>query len=259
VGESVFTQPGSGVRFEWGLAGATELSRVSAVLVVVDTLSFTTAVTVAVERGIRVHPFPWDDQAEQYATRIGAVVAAGRSHTSRERPWSLSPAALLRARTVPDLVLPSPNGSTICAAAEGVGVPVLAGCLRNATAVADLLLAHGYGTVAAPIGVVAAGERWPDGTLRPCVEDYLGAASVMDGLTAAAGGFSVEAATALATLSAVPDVPAAIRGSVSGRELIANGFALDVDIAATRDATTEVPILRNGAFASRHHLATAAS
>src|SRR5256885_1435936 len=102
MGESVYTQPGSGVRFDWGLAGATELSRVCAVLVVVDVLSFTPAVPVAAERGPRVHPFPWPDQAEEYAQRIGAVAAAGRTGTTPERPWSLSPASLRRARPVAD-------------------------------------------------------------------------------------------------------------------------------------------------------------
>ncbi len=247
--ESVYTQPHSGVRFDWGLAGAAELSRVCSVLVVVDVLSFSTSVTIAVERGFRVHPFPWNDQAEQYANRVGAVVAVGRGATTRERPWSLSPAALRTAPVVPDLVLPSPNGATICAAAEAVGIPVVAGCLRNARAVAELLRSDGYGTLSRPIGVVAAGERWPDGTLRPCVEDLLGAAAILDGLAVTAAELSLEAATTLAVLSNVPDIPAAVRGSVSGRELIDRGFGLDVELAVQRDASREVPVLRSGAFA----------
>src|SRR5207344_40828 len=57
---SLTGQPESGARFEWGLAGAAELGRFCSVLVVVDVLSFTTALDVAVGRGVRVHPFPWD-------------------------------------------------------------------------------------------------------------------------------------------------------------------------------------------------------
>lgn len=79
-------------------------------------------------------------------------------------------------------------GSAICAAAGATGRPVVAGCLRNAPAVARWLLAEGYGGTDAPIGVVAAGERWPDLTLRPAVEDLLGAAAVLDGLSEVAGG-----------------------------------------------------------------------
>ncbi|MDP9798350.1 2-phosphosulfolactate phosphatase [Catenuloplanes nepalensis] len=246
--DAVYAQPGAGVRFDWGLAGASELGRVCAALVVVDVLSFTTAVDVAVGRGTRVHPFPWSAQAEEYASRVGAVAAVGRTEVSRERPWSLSPAALRRAPSTPDLVLPSANGSAICAAASATGLPVVAGCLRNARAVARWLLHQGYGTAGAPIGVVAAGERWPDDTLRPGVEDLLGAASVLDGLAGAHGGLSVEAAVALAALNSVPDVAAAVRGSVSGRELAARGFAGDVEIAVERNASTVVPLLRRGVF-----------
>ena len=157
------------MRLDWGLAGAAELSRVCAALVVVDVLSFTTAVEVAVARGMRVHPFPWGAQADEYAVRVGAVAAVGRRAATPEHPWSLSPAALHGAPAVPELVLPSPNGSAISSAASATGLPVVAGCLRNAAAVGRWLLDQGYGEIDAPIGVIAAGERWPDGTLRPAV------------------------------------------------------------------------------------------
>ncbi|MFC0507398.1 2-phosphosulfolactate phosphatase [Micromonospora costi] len=248
---AVYAQPGSGARFDWGLAGAAELGRVCAALVVVDVLSFTTAVEVAVSRGMRVHPFPWGEQAADYAQRVGATVAVGRRRTTPEQPWSLSPAALNAAPVVTDLVLPSPNGSAISAAASATGLPVVAACLRNARAVGQWLLRQGYGSTDAPIGVIAAGERWPDGSLRPSVEDQLGAASVLDALAAGApGGLSVEAAMALAALASTPDVPAAVRGSVSGRELVEGGFAGDVDVAVQLDVSDVVPLLYQGVFSA---------
>ncbi|MGC4894474.1 2-phosphosulfolactate phosphatase [Micromonospora sp. DT31] len=246
---TVFTQPGAGARFDWGLTGAAELGRVCAALVVVDVLSFTTTVEVAVSRGMRVHPFPWGEQADEYARRIGAVAAVGRRQMTPERPWSLSPAALRTAPVVADLVLPSPNGSAISAAASTTGVPVVAACLRNAAAVGRWLRAQGYGTNDAPVGVVAAGERWPDGSLRPCVEDQLGAARVLDVLAEAPGGLSVEAAMVLAGLASTPDVAAAVRGCVSGRELAEGGFAEDVAVATEVDVSAVVPVLRQGYFA----------
>lgn len=241
-------QPGTGARFEWGLAGAAELGRSCAVLVVVDVLSFTTALDVAVGRGIRVHPFPWGAQATEYAERIGAAVAVGRKSISHSTPWSLSPASLVRAPVVADLVLPSPNGSAICAAAGATGTPVLAACLRNARAVVAWLLRSGYGGSGRPVGVIASGERWPDGTLRPCVEDLLGAATILDGLAQAPGGLSVEAAVTLAALAAVHDPIAAVRGCVSARELVTRGFGADVDVAVEVDSSQTVPMLEYGAF-----------
>jgi len=246
--EDVFSQPGTGARFDWGPAGAAELARACAVIVVVDVLSFTTAVDVAVGRGMRVHPFPWDRQAAVYAERIGAALAVGRGQLSAERPWSLSPASLARAPTVTDLVLPSPNGAAICSAAASTGVPVVAACLRNSHAVAEWLHFQGYGRPSSPIGVVAAGELWPDGTLRPGMEDLLGAAAVLDGLSMMDTSLSVEAAVALAALASVPDVPAVIRRCVSGQELINGGYREDVEIAVTIGGSTVVPILTADAF-----------
>ncbi|ASW53069.1 2-phosphosulfolactate phosphatase [Plantactinospora sp. KBS50] len=242
----VYGQPGTGVRFDWGLSGAAELGRVCSVLVIVDVLSFTTSAEVAVSRGMRVHPFPWGAQAADYAARVGAVAAVGRGAADHGHPWSLSPAALRSAPVVPDLVLPSPNGSAICSAAASSGVPVVTACLRNAAAVGRWLLAEGYGSADRPVGVVAAGERWTDGTLRPCVEDQLGAAAVLDGLSTAPGTLSVEAAVALAVLGAIPNIPAAVRGCVSGRELLERGFGEDVEIAARVNISGTVTVLRNG-------------
>jgi len=244
--EGVYSQPGSGARFDWGPAGAAELARVCSVLVVVDVLSFSTAVDIAVGRGMRVHPFPWSDQAQAYADRLGAAVAVGRKKITAEQPWSLSPAALLAAPIADELVLPSPNGSSICSAAASTSVPVVAACLRNAPAVARWLHAQGHGTVASPVGVIAAGELWPDGTLRPCVEDLLGAAAVLDGLSMLGATLSVESAITLAALASVRNVPAAVRRGVSGQELIQLGFPDDVRLAVQSGISHTVPIMTDG-------------
>ena len=49
-------------RLEWGLTGALAVvadARPGDVAVVVDVLSFTTTLSVAVEQGLAVHPYPW--------------------------------------------------------------------------------------------------------------------------------------------------------------------------------------------------------
>src|SRR5690242_12636600 len=120
-----WSQRAAAVRCEWGAVGASRLVAAGDVdvLVVVDVLSFTTAVSVAVDRGTAVRPAPWrDPRAEQLADSTGAVLAVGRGDVTAARPWSLSPAALRAAPAVPELVLPSPNGSAIAAAASGAVV-----------------------------------------------------------------------------------------------------------------------------------------
>ncbi|MEU7731429.1 2-phosphosulfolactate phosphatase [Streptomyces sp. NPDC040724] len=246
--DDLFAQHGSGARFDWGPVGAQRLAGDVACLVVVDVLSFTTSVTVAVERGMRVFPYAWrDESAAAFAEERGARVAVGRRAATPQSPWSLSPAALRRAPVVPRLVLPSPNGSSIAAAAGGS--TVVAACLRNATAVAHWLARHGYGTPDRPVAVIASGERWPDGSLRPALEDLLGAGAVLAALrTLGRGPLSPEAAAAADCHQATPDAVTAVTGSASGRELTAAGFACDVAIATEPDVCEVVPVLLGGAF-----------
>jgi len=161
------------VRFDWGITGASAISLDADVSVVVDVLSFTTTLSVAVERGIEVFPYRWkDDGAQQYAADHQAVLAVGRSHI-HGAAVSLSPASVRSASGLERLVLPSPNGSSIAyslAASSGV---CLGASLRNASAVAGWI--HTNYREGAVVSVIAAGERWPDGSLRPSVEDLWGA------------------------------------------------------------------------------------
>jgi 2-phosphosulfolactate phosphatase len=249
------------VRFEWGAAGAAALAPWSSCLVVVDVLSFSTSVTVAVEAGTRVYPCAWrDETAAAFARERQAELAVGRHAVSAGRPWSLSPAALRRAPFTPRLVLPSPNGSAICASAVAGGgaagggmaesgaaggeAAVIVGCLRNAAAVGRFL----QGTPGA-VTVIAAGERWPDGSLRPALEDLLGAGMVIAALVECGGRtLAPEAEAARACFEVTADVAAAVAGSVSGRELADGGFGEDVAIAVESGSCPLVPALADGAF-----------
>ncbi|MEV4431114.1 2-phosphosulfolactate phosphatase [Streptomyces sp. R-07] len=236
------------VSFGWGPVEARVLAPAAACVVVVDVLSFTTSVGIAVEGGTAVHPYRWRDAtAVAYAREKDAVLAVGRSEATETHPWTLSPAALRAAPRPPRLVLPSPNGSTIAAEAAAHGATVVAASLRNHSAVARLLSDGGYGTADRPLAVIASGERWPDGSLRPALEDLLGAGAVLSALT---GPHSLTPeATAAATLwNATEDPVAALHGCDSGRELYAYGFPQDVAVAAETDTSTTVPVLVDGAF-----------
>src|SRR5438093_239720 len=146
-------QEGFQRRFDWGLSGARRLAPHVDVAVVVDVLSFATSVDIAVARGCEVVPGPWQDErrADVAAAEAGPVLAVGRSETSSDHPYSLSPASLTDIPRGTRLVLPSPNGAAICLGIAGYGVSAFVGCLRNAAAVASAAAAAG-----ATVAVIAA-------------------------------------------------------------------------------------------------------
>lgn len=246
----IFAQDDHALRLDWGLSGA--VNSHADLAIVVDVLSFSTTVSIAIDRGMVVHPYRWaDESAEAFAREHGAVLAVGRGDAARsgDGAVSLSPAALLAGEPVPRLVLPSPNGSSICEMLRFLGGEVAIGCLRNASATAG----HVQQALEAgrTVVVVAAGELWADGTLRPCLEDHLGAGAVLAALSAAGfgGRMSPEARAAVRLFAAhEADFGEAIRDSVSGRELVGRGFEADVVAAVDLDASAHVPVLVGGAF-----------
>src|SRR5688572_16417167 len=79
------------VRCDWGLAGAEAITGDADVAVVVDVLSFTTTLSVALDLGTIVLPYRWSDAtAEKFAREQDAVLAVGRS-VARPGQISLSP------------------------------------------------------------------------------------------------------------------------------------------------------------------------
>jgi 2-phosphosulfolactate phosphatase len=220
-------QAGFDPRLAWASEGGTLLARVCPVLVVVDILRFTTAVEVATN-GAQVIPRRWP--AREGPDGAGPPLD------------SLSPVSLLEVLAGTRVGLASPNGATVSLALAAAGAVVLAGCLRNASAVAAAARDLGR-----PVGVVPAGERRPDGSLRPAVEDLIGAGAILHAL---GGRPSPEARAAVAAfLDAAPDLSAALSTCVSGRELAASDLAADVRLAAAHDVSQTVPRLSGGAFA----------
>ncbi|MDQ2756688.1 MAG: 2-phosphosulfolactate phosphatase, partial [Actinomycetota bacterium] len=101
-----------------------------------------------------------------------------------------------------------------------------------------------------PVTVVAAGERWPDGSLRPALEDLLGAGAVIAALRAESSQVSLspEADAARILYAATPSPTDTVRSCASALELVRAGFEADVDVATEIDAGTAVPVLMGGAF-----------
>jgi 2-phosphosulfolactate phosphatase len=235
------------------MPGARAIGTGADVLVIVDVLSFTTTVEIAATLGLEILPCAPAEAAE-LAARHGAILAGRRGSGV-----SLSPASLTRegVEGLSRVAIASPNGSRIAAALGSVlgsapgSALIVAGSLRNAAAIAAWALAQQGGkgdrfTVA----VIAAGETRPDGDIRFALEDLLGAGAIIDALAEAGIDYcSPEAAAAAAAYTGLRNATGHLIGaSSSGRELAAQGFRADVDLAIELNASDTVPVLREFVF-----------
>jgi len=248
-----YRQSGFSIRFDWGQPGASAIASGAALVVVVDVLSFTTALSIAIDEGVQVYPYRFRDaNAAAFAASRGAVLAVGRREAGASgvslSPLSVRDAArggpLTKSRK---LVLPSPNGSTICRQLAETGSTVVGACLRNSAAVAGWVARTAR---RGPVAIVAAGERWPGDQLRPAAEDLWGAGAVISGLLAAGvGPASPEAISAAAAYREIgPKLARSLATCASGIELTADGYGTEIALAAQENVSKTVPLLDGEAF-----------
>ncbi len=219
---SPFDQGRYQVRLDWGLDALARLEP-SDIIVVVDVLRFSSTVIDVVERGGEVVL-----DASAFAISLnGARVAATAA-----------------AASAPEPVGPRPLD------ADPEGPVVLLAALRNASAVAAAIAAEqerrGRRT---SVAVVAAGELGHTGApLRFAVEDLLGAGAVIDAL--AARGIDHTSPEAAVAAEAYRGLRGAMRhlltASGSGQELLERDLRDDVLRAAEVDASSVVPVVRDG-------------
>jgi 2-phosphosulfolactate phosphatase len=96
------------------------------------------------------------------------------------------------------------------------------------------------------VAVIPAGEHWDDGTLRPCLEDWIGAGAVLSLLT---GRRSPEAELAVAAFERFRgDLASALSHCGSGKELVEGGFRCDVELASEYGVSSAVPMLAGNRF-----------
>lgn len=234
----IFDQAEFELRCEWGEQGIIQLAPISDVIIIVDVLSFSTSVEIATNKGAIIIPCQWHDQtASNYAKAMNAQLA-NKERKSNDI-YSLSPASMINIPADTRLVLPSPNGATLTLCTGQT--PTLTGCLRNCKAIADF--AQNYGK---KIAVIPAGEKWQDGSLRLALEDLIGAGAILSYLD---GRFSPEAAIAVAVFQSMKDnLWSTLRNCSSGKELMARGFATDIELAAAINISRCVPLFRDKAY-----------
>ncbi len=221
-----FSQKAWACRCEWG-PGAVAALAPADVTIVVDVFSFTTCVDVAASRGAAILPYPWNDASAAEFAQAQRAELAGRW---RQAQYSLAPESYLEAPQGLRCVLPSPNGAQVALAGARMASVLLAGSLRNARAVAEAAQQLGNS-----FNVIPAGERWLDGSLRPALEDWLGAGAILRWLP---GSHSPEGESAVALFERHRERLVAVLDQCgSGRELDERGHDKDKFIAGQLDVS----------------------
>ncbi len=120
-----FDQEASRLRFGWGPNGLRRLAPDAAVVVIVDVLSFSTSVDVALGRGAIILPYRWHDGSEAAFAEANGALLARRGSADGELPpgYTLRPSSLTTIEPGTRLVLPSPNGSALTFGAAEAAQP----------------------------------------------------------------------------------------------------------------------------------------
>ena len=220
------------IRCEWGIHGLKTLAPAD-VTIIVDVLSFTTCVDIALSRKAVILPLPLDYENPEYFALEHSARLAGKRGTGK---FSLSPVSLSEIPEETRLVLPSPNGSQLTFQSKSENV--VAGCLRNAKAVAEYANSQGK-----TINVIPAGEKWnEDGSLRVAIEDLIGAGAIISFIQ---GQKSPEAEIAsTAFQSSQTNLQQVLLKSSSGQELVERGFTEDVQLASQLNISDVVPLFQ---------------
>jgi 2-phosphosulfolactate phosphatase len=222
---------------DWGEKGLLSLLDSVDTIVIIDILSFTTCVDIVVNNHAYVLPNAYDNSASAYAKANNAHLAAKRGSNG----YTLSVNSLINFPAGESLVLPSPNGSTLSRLCKGKNV--FAGCLRNASAIAQVI----NNFKANNIAIIAAGERWADNSLRVAYEDLIGVGAIIHDLE---GNKSAEAQAAEEIFKYSRSSNFAnIKLLQSGQELIAWGYEEDVIKACEYNVSKAVPYL----FADKYY------
>ena len=222
-----FDQADFEIRCEWGLRGLRALAPVSDVVIIVDVLSFSTALDVATSRGA----------ADLSLTRCSSDTVRRREARGAFR---YRPRRCNRSKPGTRLVLPSPNGAALAFSANHP--IVLAACLRNATRRRG---------ARRPLGHDRRGDsgRRNLGHGRPsAVRRRPGRRRRTSSRPFAAGSLLKRNSRRPRSHSSANIFRQCCAIAVPGGNCIERGYAMDVEIAAQLDVSRNVPRMTDRAF-----------
>jgi 2-phosphosulfolactate phosphatase len=239
------------VHIDWSTDGLQFALRNNNIIVIVDTLRFSSAVVTAIAHGFTIYPVADMQKGRELAASVGAAMAGKPGKAE----YSLSPRSFIvqnsPGRTV---VLYSPNGATCASRIQSTDIAYI-GCFLNARAVAQhvraCVEATGRNVTVLACGeqrAFASGERIiyskEDSQRVFAVEDYLASGAIISYLDLNKTAEATVCARAFHTTR--DQLLELLLNSFSGRYLKDKGLAADVEHAAQIDAYDDVPVILHG-------------
>jgi len=242
----------SSVQLDWSIEGLQFALDHNNIVVIVDTLRFSSAVVTAVSNGFTLYPVSDQQRGTQLAESIGAEMS-GKPGQAR---YSLSPLSYLNTDDGcnKEVVLFSPNGAA-CAELVRKHDTAYIGCLLNAKAVGQYISRQAQQTHQ-NVTVIAAGEQRSIDTGEKivyiqknarrvfAVEDYLGCGAIFCYTDLSKTAEAEVCALAYeASQSRLLDI---LCKSFSGQYLIQHNLSGDIEHAGQVNRYDIVPAIRDG-------------
>jgi len=240
------------VKLDWNIEGLQFALKEKNIIVIVDTLRFSSAVTTAIANGFTIYPVSNEEKGKEFAKSIGAEMS-GRSEIAK---YSLSPQSFLKTSDNKKVVLYSPNGARCAELIKGKDIAYI-GCLLNAKAVGKQVTKISKKTNR-NVTIIAAGEKrgielgerieyFKDkkGFQKVfAVEDYLGAGAIISYINLPK---TPEAEVCeLAFNSSKNKLEKLLLESFSGKYLVQTKRKGDVEWSTQLNYYNVVPIVREG-------------
>jgi len=221
-----------------GPQGLRQAHRNHDIIVIVDVLRFSSAVTTAIANRFEIIPAAPLEAARRMAEE-GGLALAGSTGQAR---YSLSPIDYLNPSEPETVVLFSPNAAHCAAQVDGG--PAFIGCFLNARAVARITerMSREEGR---NIVLMAAGERLEEEHGRRfAIEDYLACGMI---LSESGMDMTAEAEMCQRCYEACKmDFAELVKGGQSGQSITARGLAFDLSHCLQRNIYEVVPLLAGG-------------
>lgn len=250
--DHIFSQNPYRCKLDFGQWGTAQALARKDIIVIVDTLSFSTAVVTAVAHGGLIYPCSIAEDSVMLAQRLGAEVAVRRSEVPHKGWFSLSPITYVGITAGTKIVIPSPNGGT-CSASAQTAPCLFIGSFINAKAIANAI-SQVLKTTNLCVTIICCGERELAlsnyGETRMAIEDYLGAGAILSYLKYEKSPEAYVCENAF--LHTHKQLEAMLLDCCTGRKLRESGFVSDVQHASQLNLYSSVPIMGVEGFICDH-------